>query len=269
MIVRLNGGLANQMFQYAFGRSVAKVRGEQVFFKTQDLGHGCHRFYGLGAFKTDVNLINDPGGAPYYGEPRFRFDPGVYTAPQGSYFQGCWQTEKYFDEPLVRGELTLRNPVSPETQRVAGDIQSVPQTAFVHVRRTDYLLPHAARHHGNMGMDYYNNAMQYIRERVENVRFYIFSDDPSWCRANFPNERVIGHNGMGSGTKGPSAEHEDLYLMGLCKHAIIPNSSFGWFGAWFGDAAPNRPRIVIGPQKWFALTSLESCDIMPERWIKL
>lgn len=267
MIVRLFGGMCNQMFQYAFGRSVSSVRKEPLFFEPWYLGPGCARAYSLGAFNVNVSWADGVEGPAYF-ESRFRFDPRVYSAAPGSHFKGYWQTEKYFDDRIVRKELTLRNPIGAESQRVAENILSGP-SAFVHVRRTDYLKPRAAACHGNMGMDYYTAAMNFVREREPEVKFFIFSDDPDWCRSAFPFDTVVGHNGWGSGDRGPSTEHEDLYLMSLCNHAVICNSSFGWWGAWLGDEVTRRPRIVVGPRQWFVRPGMESRDIMPERWMKL
>jgi hypothetical protein len=267
MIVTLAGGMGNQMFQYAFGRSVSAVKQEPLFFQPSWLGPGHARAYSLDAFNVTVNWTQRGKGLVYV-ESSFQYDPNVYSAVPGSVFNGYWQTEKYFFHRIVREELSLRNPVSAESQRVAENISSGP-SAFVHVRRTDYLNPDTAAFHGNIGMDYYAAAMSYVREREPEVRFFVFSDDPDWCRSAFPLDTVVGHNGWGSGDRGPSTEHEDLYLMSLCNHAVICNSSFGWWGAWLGDEATRRPRIVVGPEKWSLLPDPAFCDIMPERWIKL
>lgn len=267
MIVRLDAGMGNQMFQYAFGRSVAFVKKEPLFFKPMGLGPGCFRAYSLDAFNVNVNWADGMEG-PVYGERHFRYDPNVYSAVPGSFFHGYWQTEKYIAHRIVRQEFSLRNPIGAESQQVAKRILSGP-SAFVHVRRTDYLIPQSVVYHGNMGMDYYTAAMSYVREREPEVKFFIFSDDPDWCRSAFPNDTVAGHNGWGSGDRGPSTEHEDLYLMGLCNHAVIANSTFGWWGAWLGDEVTRRPRIVVAPRKWFVQPGLEFCDVVPERWVKL
>lgn len=273
MIVRLNGGMCNQMFQYAFGRSVSLDRKELLFFEPQDLGRGCHRAYSLDAFKVNVNWANGMGG-PVYGElANFRYDPFVYNADPDSFFKGCWQTEKYFTnhEDIIRREFEIRTPLHAETIKVASRIMHGP-SAFVHVRRTDYMKPHAVVYHGNMTREYYREAMNHIRERVNHVQFYIFSDEPQWCRGAFDDDdtTIVGHNTMGDGDTGPGTEHEDIYLMSLCENGIMANSSFSWWGAWLGDDAKRRPnRIVIGPQKWFVTPTLDSSDIMPERWIKL
>lgn len=270
MIVRLNGGLGNQLFQYAFGKSVAKDRNEEVFFHKVNLDNGQHRAYGLGAFDTEVEFVEDVGSAPVYGEPVFKFDPGVYDAPEGSYFVGNWQTEKYFSERIVRSHFELSDKTllefSSESIAVDGMIVETPSCS-VHVRRTDYLVPSTAAYHGVMGMDYYHRAMETIRSAEPHVTFYIFSDDPEWCRHNFPGCVIVDHNKMGNGADGPGREHEDLYLMSACNHAIIPNSSFGWWGAWLGDYH-REGRIVIAPKKWF-VADICSDDIVPDRWLKI
>ena len=265
MIVRLNGGLGNTLFQWAFGRSVGLVRGEEVSYETKWMGRGETRAYSLGAFDMDVQF-GDSHGRPEYVEKQPNiYDPEVYIAPPSSFFIGNWQTSKYFNEPIIRKELTLRNPVNDETQRVAEEILAGP-SAFVHVRRGDYTDAGVQQLLALQGPDYYLHAMKYVQERVPNVRFFAFSDEPNWCQANL-NCRVVSHNGVGNGDTGPSTEHEDLWLMSLCDHAVIPNSTFGWWGAWWGEV--RKPRIVVAPQKWFNNPNYSARDIVPTHWIKL
>ena len=271
MLVRLQGGLGNQMFQYAFGRSVARVRNEELLFeKRGDMdAPGSRMAYSLGAFKTKVDFATNISGSPYE-EPVFSYDKRVYTVPNGTHFIGYWQTEKYFDSEFVRTELSLANPVTAQTQRVEDDILAVSNSAFVHVRRTDYLLPMNS-FMGNLTPDYYKQSMRYVRERMPDVTFFVFSDDPEWCRQNFQGCRIVNHNKAGTEGNGPGQEHEDLFLMSLCRHAVIANSSFGWWGAWLRDY-PGK--IVIAPNQWFSGNlggrwTPATSDIIPERWVKL
>src|SRR5262245_23689736 len=125
MIVRLCSGLGNQMFQYAFGRSVSRARNETLLFKKYNLGWGNQRAYSLGAFNVGVKFKRWVFG-PTFKDTAFCYNPDVFTAPPGSYYVGYWQTEKYFDEPLVRAELSLRAPVSPESECIAAQIRSRP-----------------------------------------------------------------------------------------------------------------------------------------------
>src|ERR1700722_5976614 len=137
MIVVLQGGLCNQLFQYAFGRSVSLARGEEVLFTRDRVDADSKRSYSLGAFNVNVKFAPAPI-EPIYGEPIFQYDPGVYTAPTNSTFIGHWQTEKYFNEEVVRKELTFRDRPSAKTQQIAEDIlQAGKRSAFLHIRRTD------------------------------------------------------------------------------------------------------------------------------------
>ena len=277
MIVMLQGGLGNQMFQYAFGRAVARARGEELLFeKRGDMdAPGSRMAYSLGAFETDVTFASKDNcvfqiTGPRYEEPIFAYDPNVYDQPRGVRFIGYWQTEKYFEIGHTRNEFSLRAPVSAQTQRVADEINAAATSVAIHVRRTDYLVPMNA-FMGLMPFSYYKAAMDYIRARHEDAKFFIFSDDPEWCRQNFHDCLIVDHNKAGTSGNGPGQEHEDLLLMSLCRHAIIANSSFGWWGAWLGDFSG---KIVIAPYRWFSGTlggrwTPEASDIVPDRWIKL
>jgi hypothetical protein len=262
MVVVFMGGLGNQAFQWAFGVSVAKAKGEDIHFMWRE---GEWRAYSLGAFNCRVDLVKHTTGL-VLSEPVFAFDQSVYTYPKGSSFIGHWQTEKYFDAQLVRDGMSLRNPVSDKTREVAEAIQNAGEkSAFLHVRRTDYMLPSNVAYHGHPTLNYYNETVRRVRERHEDAKFFVFSDEPDWCKATFPDFTVVDHNKMGVNGV-PGQEHEDIYLMSLCRHAAIANSSFSWWGAWLGDTQPDR--LVFAPKQWFVV-NLESKDIVPDRWVKL
>jgi hypothetical protein len=267
MIVRLQGGMGNQLFQYAFGRSVSLARKEELLFeKRGDMAGGSATFpYSLNLFNTDVKFAQGQRGPEYDERTAVTFDKGVYTAPKGTHFLGYWQTERYFEPNLVRAELSLRNPISEQAQCISDEILSVPNSVMIHVRRADYLTPEVAPWMGNLTMDYYTKALAGINERLHDVSFFIFSDDPEWCRHNF----VFGRRLPTVVNTGRA--HEDLFLMSLCKHAVLANSSFGWWGAWLGDY-PGK--VVIAPYRWFGNIQSqkynpETADIIPERWIKI
>jgi glycosyl transferase family 11 len=256
MVVRMDGGLGNQAFEWAFGRSVSLVKNEELFFEKFELDDGIHRNYALDAFNVDVEFA-EPSGERYL-EKTFAYDKDVITAPSGSHFVGSWQTEKYFNEEIVRKEMTLRNPVSDRTQKIADEIVNTADSAFVHVRRGDALLPAAAVYHGVMTMDYFNKAIEHVCERVSDAKFFVFSEEPSWCSSRFPKGCRVLDCGL---------PHEDIWLMSLCKHAIISNSTFGWWGCWLGDTQPNR--VCVAPRRWFLGAKLDYSDVVPERWTTL
>jgi Glycosyl transferase family 11 len=222
--------------------------------------------------------FNTPGDTyQFYCEKTFAYDQGVWEVTNDkTVFAGNWQSEKYFVEPLVRDHFVLRNTPSDASVRVAMQIQMGPSCS-IHVRRSDYTIPSKAAYPGLMEMEYYIAAIHYIEARTSKVRFFVFSDDPEWCRANFqriPYSRseftIVDHNGFGNGSSGPGTQHEDLWMMRLATHAIISNSTFGWWGAWLN---PDKERMVIAPKDWFNPTGdakdLDTKDICPERWIRL
>jgi len=254
VIVRLTGGLANQLFMYAFGRSLSAQRHEPLKFvwarSTWD--------YALDKFNAQVDLVNPPLYNPIYDEKTFAFDKDVYATPRDTYFRGYWQTEKYFVDPKgLREEITLRF-IRPEVQELANRLSGESFT-FIHVRRGDYLSPGTAAYHGNLGHaslaeGYYKTAIEYMNEKVNYFNPVVFSDDPMWCKQNLPFPVITGF-----------APHEDLYLMSQCKHGIGANSTFSWWANWLGE----RPdRVCIAPQKWFNAEA-DTRDIIPERWVRL
>jgi hypothetical protein len=270
MIVRLKGGLGNQMFQYAFGRSVSLAKKEDLFFTRDYCDSDPKRCYALGVFDVPIKFVSEPKN-PVYHESPFSFNPQVYTMPKNVLFEGYWFTEKYFNRPIIRVCFSPRT-MSDKSQAVAEEIISLDEkSAFLHIRRTDFTT--LSEYHTNLTMNYYAAAMKLICQKVPNAKFFVFSDDPEWCKVAFPSEfTVVAHNKPGGrmfGSDQSGTEHEDLWLMSLCRHAVIANSSFSWWGAWLGDEQENR--IVVGPKRWFgpALAGLDTGDITPERWIKV
>ena len=267
MIVRLHGGLANQMFQYAFGESISTIREEEVFYNRDYIVPGRGRDYGLDAFNIEgIKFAQEV-------QPRFDdcgyYDQRVYDVPRGTTFIGYWQTEKYFsDQETVRRGFSLKNKPCDKSQGIANAIlRAGNASAFLHVRRGDYASGGTFEFHGMLAMQYYNEAVARIRAGYEGAQFFVFSDDPDWCRANFPGDFVfVDHNKPSIGSV-PGQEHEDIWLMSLCRHGAIANSSFSWWGAWLGDTQPGR--LVFAPNRWFTAANAESRDIVPDRWIKL
>lgn len=255
MIVRLTGGLGNQLFQYAFGQSVAAARpGVEAKY------HWCRSTwdYALQPFDFDVPQATPTGDESIYDENGFNYDRHVFCTPQKTYFRGYWQTEKYFNEPVIRNRVHVKFswPFSTTAKKWENQIWSH-NSVFVHVRRGDYLNPGTRDFHGILDRNYYDRAIAYIHERVAVPNFFLFSDDPNWCRENWPEHKVVSTDELEA--------HEEMWLMSQCRHAVIANSSFSWWGAWLGDLTPDR--IVVAPQNWFR--DRDSGDIVPERWVKL
>lgn len=268
MIVGLLGGLANQMWQAAFGISVAEARREELFFTRFRVDGDVKRSYGLDAFQIEPKFVDKETKSVFHDGGRF--NPNVYTAPFNTTFIGYWQTERYLNPALVKQAFCFRGLPSDKSISMAGKISRVwERSVSIHVRRSDYAAEtHTRNYHGLLPMKYYNNAMSYIRERVENPQFFVFSDDPDWCRQNFSDATIVDHNKPGNG-KSIGQEHEDLWLMSCTRHAIMANSAFSWWSCWL--AGDKEGKIAIAPKQWFQnpLAQQMSQDLIPERWLRL
>lgn len=290
IIVKLNGGLGNQMFQYAAGRRLASIHGVPLkldisAFETYKL----HK-YGLGSFniagefaspreisgfrysptlagKAAVlfsRLFGPARAVAHIREKHFHFDPAVLGAGPDSCLDGYWQSEKYFKdvEAVIRRDLSFKQ--EPDAANCDAVLQVTGCTAVsVHIRRGDYVSdPDANSMHGTASIEYYREAMELVAAKSPGARFFVFTDEPDWVGKNmaFPCPvTIFTHNNA-------DKNYEDLRLMSLCRHHITANSSFSWWGAWL-NAAPGR--IVIAPKKWFNDGTFDTRDLVPEGWLRL
>ena len=284
IISRLVGGLGNQMFQYATARALAVRRGVGLVLDTSEFSNYHLHSYGLhnlaiSAEVTDKRRPASTGsrvldrlrdlagfGTPaLYREASLRFDPAVLWLPQSTVLAGYWQCERYFIDhaDLIRSELSVKTPAAGDNLEHLGRIRSGVAVS-VHIRRGDYVSNAQANTvHGTCDIPYYEAAARHIAERCGDApTFYVFSDDPDWVSENFriPYDIVpVRHNGV-------DCNYEDLRLMSACRHHIIANSSFSWWGAWL-NAAPGK--IVVAPRRWFKTDDLDSTDLVPAEWVRL
>lgn len=265
-IVRLNGGLGNQMFQYAFAKSLMRrFPDEQVLFDyaafkviSPHNGLEIDRLFGLSlpqAGFTDVIKTTWPKSSRIWFKmefffPRHRkvvneknFDSLIASGQRNLYFDGFWQNEKYFCNALqeVRDAFTFAiNSKGTKNLGMASIIKDN-QCVSVHIRRGDYL--NHPLYEGICGLSYYNEAIEIIKKRVDNPTFVVFSNDIDWCRHNLS---IDNPTYFVDWNKGPNS-YVDMALMSICQHNIIANSSFSWWGAWLNS---NPGKIVIAPRKW-------------------
>jgi len=215
------------MFQYAYGATEARKRNEKLFLDTSLLEIGNpRRKYELGIY-VQTPLLNDPSAE-----------------------EGYWQSEKYFLDHLAYS--AFYRPKGPWPKLCRDLDGTFGETCFIGVRRGDYLWPERIGFHGVMPVEYYREAMKIF---PENTRFVCFSDDPAWCEENLG--LTCLHN------EEPSW---DIWLMSQCKHAIIANSTFHWWGAWLGA---DKCGTVVAPKKWFVTSVAGMEDIVPFRWVTL
>lgn len=283
IVVRVIGGLGNQLFQYATGRALALRRGVPFGLDTRIYDRPGVRALGLGEFNIQTlpvdltrlpirsrsNLLKflsslRPGVVHTYREPRDRFDfnPKLLDQPDWTYLKGYFMSEKYFVdyEEEIRRDLSFRNPPEGENADALKRIRSV-QSVSVHIRRGDVLDSDNA--YVSLDLDYHRRAADYVAGKLgTEPTFFVFSDDAEWVAENFrlpyPME-VVTHNGDARNT-------EDLRLMSNCRHHINANSTFSWWGAWL-DAA--RDNIVVAPKVWFRDPTISTRTMYPERWAQL
>jgi hypothetical protein len=242
MVVRLTGGLGNQLFGYAFGRSLSIYKKEPVQF------HWCRSTweYALEPFKLPIELVN-PETVPFlYHEATLGWDINVYEKHPDTYFYGYWQTEKYFNADLIRRDF---EPWVNSPLRVR-----FVDRAFVHIRRGDYLNRGTKEFHGTLPTEYYEAAMSYIKQRVPAITFDVFTDDPEM-------KEFLGYPVFST-----ENQHLDLHTMTKYAHGIGANSTYSWWANWLGDY-PGR--ICIFPKKWFQDETINTSDLIPERWIRM
>ncbi len=248
--VKLMGGMGNQMFQYACGLSQATRLDTGLQLDTTLLGG--KRKYVLDQWSLmEATCI---GMTPTVHENGMQYNRDINErVKDGDCLHGYWQSKKYFEH--VQGDLRkIFIPRHRPTLRLIPGGDSV----AVHVRRDDYLVSPHKEFHGLLPMSYYESAMNHIRQRIDNPKFFIFSEDVEWARQNFTSPDVmIVPRGQ---------EAEDIYLMSLCQHAITANSSFSWWGAFLGDHKTDR--IVIAPSQWFQDAHTDYTDIVPDRWLR-
>ena len=279
IIVKLSGGLGNQLFQYALGRHLAFLNQTELKLDVSQLQASrfwTARAYALDAFCINASLatdreISELAGAsfsmlgrlgaisPFYQrEPHFHFSPLILRLRGDLYFDGYWQSERYFKPiaSLVKQELKLQNTVLSRFQMWQTLIQTS-ESVSVHVRRGDYTLRSIAnRFLRPCGLDYYQKAASVLLPQLQQPTFFVFSDDPLWAKTHlhFPVPTYF--------VEGNSAA-EDLVLISKCQHHIIANSTFSWWGAWLA-AFPEKK--IIAPQQWFATERFNTQDLLPEDW---
>lgn len=271
IFVRLQGGLGNQLFQYALGRALSVKCGCMVKFDRSALTHPG-RQYALGAFRIEqqfATACDVLSAFPTVTESGLQFHPEVLANTHNrALLDGYWQSEKYFEEigDRIREELRLRNPLGANAAVIANDIfHSGPASVALHVRRYDMARGDCRCPSGEwatplMDAEYYHRAADYVASRLPLVHFFVFSDDLRWCRENLR----LPYPGTFVDAPVP---HEALRLMSLCKAGIMPPSSFSWWANWL----PSDPhRIVVCPKVWFTPgTGHENPDLVPARWVQI
>lgn len=275
--IQIKGGLGNQMFQYAAARSLSKKYNTDLILNTEYFYNtppkDVKRTYQLNVFNIDKNIKIETEINPLikilqklflkFGSDKIQILIAnlILKIKLPVYLNGYFQNEKYFLDirEILLKEFTLNKEISEETKKIKEIIEKS-EAICLNVRRGDYLRPDYLKIYGICSMEYYNEALEYIKDRVKKPLICIFSDDPEWIKKEFKIDNVLFTDNR------TISDYEQMYLMSLCKHNIIANSSFAWWGAWLNQ---NPNKIVIGPKQWLVNKTSEELDIMPKDWIKI
>lgn len=291
IIINFTGGLGNQMFQYAFGRALSIKTGIPLA--------ACVDFYGrnpkhngfeltkvfeldlpfctksdlerqTGFFTSNISvrkLINKIQPSHYLNrqiitESKYIRSLNSARLLSSGYYLGYWQNPVYFDSQsdLILKDFSSANNHLLES-RVLSSIEST-NSVGMHIRRGDYVNEiNAAKVHGFCGLDYYTKSMKFLSERFSDLTFYVFSDDPDWAAINL--KKTYGKVYIVRDNVNDKS-FIDLLLMSKCKHNIISNSTFSWWGGWLNS---NPAKVILAPARWYS--DGRSCSILPTSWIKI
>jgi len=268
-IVWIHGGLGNQMFQYAF-YCYLKANYSDVKLDITKYEHDkCHHGFELEKvfnIKADLATLGEiellkNSNKTFVQEKQYNYDKKILNLKGDRYYKGLWQTEKYFKSitAKIRKEFEFKEPLLGKNA-ITVDKITAQNSLSLHIRRGDYLTSDV--HKGISNIRYYIKAIDLLKKRVKNPFLYIFSDDIDWVKQNFrfslPSIYVDWNQGKNS--------YRDMQLMSLCKHNIIANSTFSWWGAWLNK---NDQKKVIAPAKWFNYDFVNTNDVVPKEWLKV
>lgn len=285
IVVKLKGGLGNQMFQYATGLAVALAQKEEL--KLDTTGYDDPRYvnantprkYRMFPFNLSVGIAT-PEEVKKYKYPLGIFSKGMrfinfrilkrhnvdfdasYFKKAHRYVEGYFQSEKNFlnIKDKIMKEFTLKK----ESEVLIGEKNKIDKvkSVSVHIRRGDYVSdPKTSIVHGVCSKEYYEKAMSLIRKKIEAPIFYFFSDDIEWVKKEFgacPEFKYVSNPRL--------QDYEELMLMVSCAHNIIANSSFSWWGAYLNT---NPQKIIMGPKKWVNKIPDPHPNIIPKDWMRI
>lgn len=272
ILLRLNGGLGNQMFQYAFSKALAHKYRQKIYFDHSQF-EGSNRKYSLDLFDFNISPSTeiDPEDIKDYEcflmqESHFNFDRNALRALDGYnliknifLISGYWQSYKYFSSisKLVRVDYRLTYKIDKTYYEIQEKIKNS-KSVMIHVRRGDYLLNGNLEKHGVIDIEYIKKGMTYYIDRLPKPVFFVFSDDIEWCKANIPQFKntVFFEKDCDEGKTSFS-------LMRQCQHFLISNSTFSWWAAWLSDY---KKKHVICPKNWFRENDIDTSDLIPPNW---
>jgi hypothetical protein len=289
IIVKLMGGLGNQMFQYAIGREVSlrnnvPLKLDLTFLNDKTSKENfTFRNLEINKFKIDLEYANNEEINFFHKRNtllyNYLYDFGIkrnnlYISEKNRfhnfknlghslYLDGFWQSELYFKNirHTIINDFEFRK-VNFENEKLIDEIK-FKNTISVHIRRGDYVNNKTINnYHGTCSFEYYKKSITYFKEIFIDTKFYFFSDDINWVKNTFGVNKNYSYIDINNNIN----NHYDLLLMSNCNHNIIANSSFSWWAAWLNQ---NIDKKIIAPNKWFQKKENEPLNIIPENWIRI
>ena len=259
IVTKLQGGIGNQLFQWAFGKNLSNLYNIPLYLETNfyklNIPDVTKREFSLNKFTQLeyklIDLKNNRMKFLKFSEQPF-FTKLNYKPNYNYYLDGYFQSEKYFIESsdVIRKELEPSvNILNKLRQKYPIDKNNI----SIHIRRTDYITSNG--YHPVQPIEYYKQAIEIIGD-YDNI--FVFSDDINWCKENLKFNNMIFIDG--------NDDVEDMWLMSLCKNNVIANSSFSWWGAWLNN---NPIKKVVAPKNWFGSGKSVEIDLIPFSWIKI
>ena len=280
IISKIGGGLGNQMFHYAVGRRLSyhlntEFKLDVRFFEQhyEHSGYLLNQFNIVENFATDKDFEYiknktfergyDLGQEISYVREQGKFMPEVLNYPDDIYLRGHYQCEKYFSDiaDVIKKDFTLKKiPNEGMSVYWKEKIISAGNSVSVHIRHGDYVLnPNVLNVHGILPISYYRDSLISLIKSVGYFTIFVFSDNIEWTKKIFKTDVPTEY------IEGVESDLEEFYLMSLCKHNIIANSSFSWWSAWL-NKNPNKK--VFAPDPWFKLR-WHNHDIIADSWTKI
>lgn len=291
VIVKILGGLGNQMFSYACGRALAEKHNTELLLDLSEYTDysrpymldqfNIHYTVEAVEYKTTIKIIKYLGiwlkrifgtarfcsinGIKPVWEKKSTFDQNILTLSQNVYLQGYWGSEKYFEsiKNIIKEEYTLKKELSANSKKWKKVILNNSSSVSLHIRRGDYVnVPANKKIFVSLDVEYYQRAVEYLKKIAKIEVIFIFSNDIEWCKNMLAFDLPVYY------VEGNNEDHgyEDMYLMSLCHHNVIANSTFSWWGAWLNS---HDDKIVIYPDKFFYDVDKwhDTSDLCPDSWV--
>ncbi|WP_245745003.1 alpha-1,2-fucosyltransferase [Flavobacterium frigoris] len=294
IVVKLQGGLGNQMFQYAIASILAlenksKLKVDNLFFENKEKSIGfTPRQFELSVFNnkylvatqkeikaftnlSKFNQVRHNYGLNYpkvFVETYLGYHNTVLQLKSPIYLDGYFQSYHYFEgyESFVKDLFSFSTMnLDEKNKKILTEINNS-ETVSVHIRRGDYVNDKLTQQfHGNCSKEYYLEAIHRMEQKSKGLTYVFFSDDIDWVKEEYANllvKKLFVDENKGS------ESWKDMFLMTYCSHNIIANSSFSWWGAWLNSFSE---KTVIAPKKWFLNTDAneKTKDLIPESWLRI